>query len=223
MLDPVAWIKAQYWSRRDHRSTSAGTSDRGLPVVLNSVGKLAESLITSIFTQAATESALGYTNIRFGIVSGTPRLIFELSGEVWEIDLSSDTLRIFKAGAVKATFASTGLTIAGDLTVSGNFSGWTNLSYGTGWVDFGGVYQTGQYRKIGDTIQVRGMVQRTSGVGTIIATLPALHRPPAQNLHNVQSNGALGQVDIKTDGTINLVVGSGTWVNLSDIPSFSII
>lgn len=148
-MDIVAWVKAQYWSRRDHRAASAGTSDAGLPVILDSTGRLSTTLIPQ--------------------------------------------------------------------------PAWTNLTYNTGWADYGSGFQGGQYRKIGDLIYFRGLCKRTSGAETTITTLPDLHRPPATLLFDVQSNAALGRVDISTTGVLALTTGSGTWVNLSDIPPFSII
>jgi hypothetical protein len=240
MTDPIAWVKAQYWSRRDHRDASAGTADAGLPVVLNSLGKLASTLITPYVgnlaiggqlsvTGATSETALGSDSVRFGVVAGTPRIILEdATFTQWEIDNSGGTLRIFTPGVIKLTHDGTTCTVANNLTVSGNFAvtgnlgTWTNLTYETGWVDFGGGLQGGQYRKIGDLVFLRGICKRTSGVATTITTLPSLHRPPAPLLFNVLSNDALGRVDLSTGGVLSLTIGSATYVNLSDIPPISI-
>jgi hypothetical protein len=64
MLDPIAWVKAQYWSRRDHRDASAGTADAGLPVILNSVGKIGSTLLANlagILTGGGTIATGGFT------------------------------------------------------------------------------------------------------------------------------------------------------------------
>jgi hypothetical protein len=55
-----AWVKSQYWSRRDHRSASAGTADAGLPVVLASDGKLGATIIGAILTGLGTFNTAGY-------------------------------------------------------------------------------------------------------------------------------------------------------------------
>jgi hypothetical protein len=65
MLDPIAWVKAQYWSRRDHRSVSAGASDAGLPVVLAADGKLGSSIIGAVLTGLGTIVTAGY-NLTLG-------------------------------------------------------------------------------------------------------------------------------------------------------------
>ena len=111
--------------------------------------------------------------------------------------------------------------VVGSLSVTG-FGAWTNLSFGTGWADFAGGYQTGQYRKIGDMVYLRGLCKRTAGVGTTIATLPTGHRPPLTSLNQVEATGGLGRIDIYTTGELNLTAGTATYVSLSDIPPFSI-
>jgi len=111
--------------------------------------------------------------------------------------------------------------VVGSLSATG-FGAWTNLSFGTGWTNFASGWQTGQYRKIGDMVYLRGLVKRTSGSSLTVTTLPTGHRPPGDLLFDVISNDLLGRVNILTTGAINLAIGSVTYVNLSDIPPFSI-
>jgi hypothetical protein len=60
---------------------------------------------------------------------------------------------------------------------------WTTLVLNTNWTLVGGA--TPQYRKVGDNIQVRGIVANAAGgQGVIIATLPAGFRP-LQNLYPI--------------------------------------
>ncbi|MBK8467762.1 MAG: hypothetical protein IPL32_18275 [Chloracidobacterium sp.] len=115
-------------------------------------------------------------------------------------------------------------TILGSVhTWSGNFGAWNNLSFGSGWANYGGGWQGGQYRKIGDMVYLRGLVARTSGVGTIIATLPAGHYPPVQMLNQVNGTDAHARVDITTSGVMTLAAGTPTYISLNDIPPFSVI
>jgi hypothetical protein len=65
MADVIAWVKAQYWSRRDHRSASAGASDAGLPVVLAADGKLGATIIGAILTGLGTIATGGF-NLAIG-------------------------------------------------------------------------------------------------------------------------------------------------------------
>lgn len=99
---------------------------------------------------------------------------------------------------------------------------WGGLSFGSGWANYGGAYQTGQIKKVGDFIFLRGLVYRFTGSGTVIATLPSGHRPPAQCLIGIHTNTGLGRIDIQTNGQIVLVGGGADWVSLDGIV-FSIL
>lgn len=172
-----------------------------------------------------SETALGVDGIRFGNVSGSPRMILEDAGFTqWQMDNNAGTWRVFIPGGVKLSHDGTTFTVTGNLAVTGNFGAWTNLSYGTGWGDYNAAsWQRGQYRKIGDMVYLRGLVARTSGVGTTIATLPAGHYPPVQILNQVNGTDAHARVDITAGGVMVLAVGTPTHISLNDIPPFSVI
>jgi len=147
----------------------------------------------------------------------------------------SDTLSL-----VRSTADDTSAAATTDLTVdaSGNFEialsggytqfggrlggAWTGLSFGSGWTSYGSSYQTGQYKKVGDLVLLRGLVARTSGVGTTIATLPAGYRPPAQCLYTIHTNTGDGRLDVQTDGQIILAAGGSDYVQLDGL-SFSVL
>jgi hypothetical protein len=111
----------------------------------------------------------------------------------------------------------------GSLVFSANATGgigeaWTAVTYNTGWVDFDAAWTGAQYKKVGDLVFVRGMVKRTSGVATVMFTLPAGYRPTKNIMFAQLSNSAVARVDIYPDGTVNMLVGSATdWVNLNGI------
>jgi hypothetical protein len=111
-------------------------------------------------------------------------------------------------------------------SLHGSFGAWTNLTYtnsgGTTWTDYGGVYQPGQYRIVGDMVYIRGLCKRTAGAGGVIATLPAGVRPVNRTLMIAMTNTGEGQIDIYSDGTINLISGGATFVSLN-YPPFSIL
>jgi hypothetical protein len=204
-----AWVKAQYWSRRDHRSASAGTADAGLPVVLNSLGKLALSLISPLVGNLIVD---GYIRVR-QTNDTNKRSDRQVAGGITTINSYDDNAAVYLPINLDATI----------ITFNGNFGSWTNITFNTGWVNFGAGYQTGQYRKVGDMVFLRGLVVRTSGADANITTLPTLHRPPANMLYDILSNDLLGRVDISTAGVVTLTIGAAAnWVNLSDIPPFSI-
>lgn len=147
----------------------------------------------------------------------------------------SDTLSL-----VRSTADDTSAAATTDLTVdaSGNFEialsggytqfggrlggAWTGLSFGSGWANYGGAYQTGQYKKVGDLVLLRGLVARTSGVGTTIATLPSGYRPLAQCLYIMNTDTGVGRLDIQTDGQIIAISGGTGWIQLDGL-SFSVL
>lgn len=100
------------------------------------------------------------------------------------------------------------------LDVNGSFQctqmgvAWNGLSFGSGWANYGGSYQTGQVKKVGDLVLLRGLVYRFTGSVTTIATLPAGFRPPAQVLFIVDASGSRGRIDIDASGNIILQDGS---------------
>ena len=124
------------------------------------------------------------------------------------------------------------LSTSGTLTVSssaGSLGAWNNLSFGSGWTNYGGGYQACQYRRFGDRVHLRGLASNTS-TGATIGTLPAGYRPTVGRLIlNLQADpsgatlNAAYRVDIDTSGNI-LAMGwtpaNGDWVSLDC--SFSI-
>lgn len=81
---------------------------------------------------------------------------------------------------------------------------WTALTLKNNWQNYGGEFQTAQYRKVGDEVQVRGLV-RLGTTATAIATLPDGFRPPATLLfgaiHDVGANWATGAASTGTAHT----------------------
>lgn len=100
---------------------------------------------------------------------------------------------------------------------------WASLTLNTGWVTYGSGYQTAQWRRIGDKIELRGLVTRAIGSSVIIATLDTGLRPVLRQLKTGSSNDAYARIDIDPNGEVTLMVGSpSTWVSLDDI-SFSVL
>lgn len=107
----------------------------------------------------------------------------------------------------------------GNVSIAGRLGqAWSNVSFNTGWTDYGGSYQTAQYKKVGDLVFLRGLVKRTSGSSTTILTLPAGYRPPSQCLFPASSFDAYARIDIDTSGNVIMMLGSPTnWVGLDGI------
>ena len=147
----------------------------------------------------------------------------------------SDTLSIVRSTADDASAAATtDLTVDAsgnfDIAVSGGYTqfggrvgtAWAGLSFGSGWASFGIGFNNGEYKKVGDIVFLRGLVARTSGVGTTIATLPSGYRPSAQCVFITNATDAFGRVDVQTDGVILLNNGTPTYVQLDGL-SFSVV
>jgi hypothetical protein len=61
---------------------------------------------------------------------------------------------------------------------------WTSVTgFSNGWINYGSVFQTAQYRKIGDVVTLRGLI-KSGTVGSSAFTLPAGYRPPARLIHH---------------------------------------
>ncbi len=124
---------------------------------------------------------------------------------------------------------------------------WTNLTFQNGWSNYSGSFQSAQYRKVGDVVEMRGVVKGTTW-GTAICTLPAGFRPPASLLLNgifnsfntAWNTGAAsagtahthantgpsniaGRITVAADGTITPVAAlDNGYLDLSDI-RFSVL
>lgn len=101
-------------------------------------------------------------------------------------------------------------------------SNWINVSFNTGWGNYGGGYNNAQYKKVGDLVFLRGLVARSSGTETKIFTLPSGYRPTAQCLFSNITNGGQGRIDVETDGDVQYVSGGYSWVQLDGLV-FSIV
>jgi hypothetical protein len=85
------------------------------------------------------------------------------------------------------------------------------------WVNFGGSAQVAQYRKVGDVVEVRGVI-KTGALGNSAFTLPVGYRPPAAMSFATDANGAYGRVTVATTGTVTPDIGAG--VSTSTVINF---
>ena len=162
----------------------------------------------------------------FEIVAGTVIQWLKGIGTISRgIAFVSDTLSL-----VRSTADDTSAAATTDLTVdaSGNFEialsggytqfggrlggAWTALTLNSGgnWANFGGAYATPAYKKVGDLVFLRGLVVRSSGADTLIATLPSGYRPLADQLFATAGDNAFARIDVETDGEMRLQAGTAT-------------
>lgn len=93
---------------------------------------------------------------------------------------------------------------------------WIPVTFQNNWVNFGGTYQVAQYRKIGDSVQLRGVV-KSGTVGQPMFTLPAgFTNPTNGNLQvAVPANSVYGLLEILTNGIVQLTTGSNAAVSIN--------
>lgn len=168
--------------------------------------------ITPCITAGQNDGSTAYAII--DLVTGQPRMSIngEASGGFQMYDYAGGT---WNPGYMQ---------YGGDAYHSGRIGGaWNALNYGAGWGDFDVInWQIGGYRKFGDQVQLRGLVGRTSGVGTTIAVLPVGYRPTNQILFSTISDGGVTRIDINTAGDVGLITGGTSWVSLN-LPPFSVV
>lgn len=85
---------------------------------------------------------------------------------------------------------------------------WIGVTFENSWVNWGSPYNECQYRTVGRDVEIRGKV-KTGLVATVIFTLPEDLRPVNYYLIDIISGGTIGRIDIRTDGSIYVVAGSG--------------
>jgi hypothetical protein len=105
-----------------------------------------------------------------------------------------------------------------------NTTPWIALPLSAGWTYFGVPFEQPAYRKVGDVVQLQGLLQgpATSGPSTI-ATLPAGYRPKRQHVLIApcsvgQASAGLLRVDAQIDGTITCALtGTAWWLSVSGL------
>lgn len=95
-----------------------------------------------------------------------------------------------------------------------------NATLANSWVNYGGTNATAQYMMDSSgNVHLKGMIK--DGVitaGTVLFTLPAGYRTLEDFYHTVSCNGAVGVVQIKSNGQVVTVnVSSNAWVDLGRI------
>ena len=100
---------------------------------------------------------------------------------------------------------------------------WIPVTFENSWQNYpGGAFAPGSYRKIGDEVQLRGLVMGGT-VNTPIFTLPvgfrpAVSAPAGAAIHMpVVSNAAFGWVHVYGSGVVNATSVSNGWVDLAPL------
>lgn len=104
-------------------------------------------------------------------------------------------------------------------------TGWTGLSFATGWSNLGGVNRVCEYQRIGRWVNLRGHAVIAAGGGTTVGTLPTGFRPAANETYAVPVSTAGSTNTIRhlyviaSTGVLSLAggMGVGDWISLSSI------
>lgn len=98
-----------------------------------------------------------------------------------------------------------GLFLGGDWIVPTLLNGWAN---------FGAGNQTAQYRRVGEIVQIRGLVSGGT-MSAAIFTFPAGYRAPSSLIFASISNSAIGQLLINSTGDVVPQSGSNVWFSVN--------
>ena len=127
------------------------------------------------------------------------------------------------------TKTTTGATLTSPIisnpTITGSTGAWAALTLNTAgaWAAFGGNYATPGYKKVGDFVFLRGLVVRSSGIDTTIATLPAGYRPLSYRLMTTEGDSQHARIDVQPDGALVLQNGAATSFLSLDPIWFSVV
>ena len=91
---------------------------------------------------------------------------------------------------------------------------WNNMALGAGWLAYGAPFLQPQWRLIGDTVQVRGMV-KAGAKATPITTFPAGARPPLPQQFATLSDGAFAYLQVDGAGLLSHMGGSNGSLSLN--------
>jgi hypothetical protein len=99
-----------------------------------------------------------------------------------------------------------------------NIGGVGSPAFANSWANYGSGYvNAGYWKDPFGIVHLRGMIS-SGTVGNSAFTMAPGYRPAENHIFGTISNGAIGRVDVSTDGTVKPVSpSSNTWVSLSGI------
>ncbi|NET24634.1 hypothetical protein [Okeania sp. SIO1I7] len=94
---------------------------------------------------------------------------------------------------------------------------WQTPTFQNAWVNYGfGYNNAGYFKDSLGIVHLKGLVK--NGTADTIFTLPVGYRPAARELHSVAAyNNTMGRIDILSNGTVQRISGSSTWISLDGI------
>ena len=93
-------------------------------------------------------------------------------------------------------------------------------AFDNNWVNYGSGYEVCGFYKHLDRVYLQGLIKsgtvNTGSTGTAF-TLPAGYRPVGVALFDVQSNFALGRIDVRDSGQVRMHTGGNAWFSLDGL------
>lgn len=107
--------------------------------------------------------------------------------------------------------------IAANINFLRGDAAWTAPTMNSPWANYGGAFAPAGYRKKGDRVHLRGLVQGGATASTIF-TLPTGYRPDYNVAIQTTSNDLSARVGISSGGVVTFDAGSsGGWVCLDPV------
>lgn len=96
---------------------------------------------------------------------------------------------------------------------------WLPMPFKTGWQNYGAPFNLGGYRRLGDTVTLRGLITQVGGAGGTMLQIPTGYRPSGQIIQAQLTSLGMSRYDILTDGnmTTSTTIQAGNWVCLDGI------
>ncbi|MBT2748331.1 MULTISPECIES: hypothetical protein [unclassified Lysobacter] len=100
---------------------------------------------------------------------------------------------------------------------------WQTPTLNASWTNYGDAFATATYRKDANRVQLRGLVKGGAG-GSIVCTLPAGFRPPAQQIFVAVCDApSHARIDVRINGDVAVAqptTGTIGWLSLDGIGFF---
>lgn len=138
------------------------------------------------------------------------------SGDVtWDVGVSPRSASDTDAStAGSAAYLGSNAEISARATDQAN--AWQTPTLGSSWVNYGAPYQAASYRRVGDRVELRGVI-KSGTLGAAAFTLPTGYRPPADHLFaQVCAGGSdqFGSLYVSSAGVVQPNSGANAWFSI---------